>query len=67
MSSITQTYDRSLALLLSVEKLTQQFEELERLRNRVRRAEAKAICGSRSQRRRKSPSGTLRRNKRRVR
>jgi hypothetical protein len=66
MISITQTCDRSLALLLSVEKLTQEFEELKRLRNRVRGTEAK-ICGSRSQRRRKSPSGTLRRNKRRMR
>jgi hypothetical protein len=34
---------------LSVKTLSQQFEELQRLRDRVRRAEAKAVDASRHQ------------------
>jgi hypothetical protein len=49
MRNRTQTYNRSLALCLCVETLTQQFEEVQQLRNRVRKAEAKAICVSRYQ------------------
>jgi len=47
MSSVTLSYDRSLALRLRVETLTQQFEELKHLRERIRRAEARAIYASR--------------------
>jgi len=39
--------DRSLVLRVRVETLMQQFEELEQLRERVRRAEANAIFARR--------------------
>ena len=41
MRNCIQADDRSLALSLRVGTLTQEFEELQRLRGRVRRAEAK--------------------------
>jgi hypothetical protein len=41
MRNCIQADDRSLALSLRVETLTQEFEELQRLRGRVRKAEAK--------------------------
>jgi hypothetical protein len=41
MRNSIQADDRSLALSLRVETLTQEFEELQRLRGRVRKAEAK--------------------------
>jgi hypothetical protein len=47
MSSVTESYDRSLALRVPVETLTQQFEELKQLRERIRRVKAKAIYASR--------------------
>ena len=48
MNSVIQSYDRSLALRLRVETLTQQFDELKRLRERIQRVEA--IYASRYQR-----------------
>jgi len=66
MSSVTQSYDRSLALRLRIETLTEQFEELKRLRERLRKVEAKAIYASRYQRSRRriqttrgSPPGAM--------
>jgi hypothetical protein len=41
MSNHVQASDRSFSLYLSLKKLTQQFEELQELRARVRRAEAR--------------------------
>ena len=71
MSSVTQFYDCSLALRLSVETLTQQFEELKQLRDRIRRVEAKAIYASRYRRSRWRKQTahwrSLRRSARRVR
>jgi hypothetical protein len=71
MRNRTQTYNRSLALRHCVETLTQQFEELQQLRDRVRRAEVKAICASRYQlscpRGKSAHCGSLRRHGRRVR
>jgi hypothetical protein len=52
MSNRTKASDRSHALYLRLKKLTQQFEELQQLRDRVRRAEAKAIRAWRYQGRR---------------
>ena len=46
MSGVTQSDNRSHALRLRVETLTQQFEELKQLRERIRRVEAKAIYAS---------------------
>jgi len=58
MSNHTELYDRRL-LYLRVKMLTQQFEELQQLRDRVRRAEAKAKGAGRRQRswRIKRPTG----------
>jgi hypothetical protein len=53
MSNRIQAYDRSLALYIRVETLTQQLEELQRLRDRVQSAEAKAVCAWRYERRRR--------------
>jgi len=58
MSSVTQSCDRSLALRLRVETLIQQFEELKKLRERIRRVEAKVICVSRYQRSRRCKQTT---------
>jgi hypothetical protein len=56
------SYDRFL------HKLIEQFEELQQLRDRVRKAEAKALNNQRScSRRQKRRAGSLRRNSRRVR
>jgi hypothetical protein len=66
-----RSHNGLLALRLSVETLTQQFEELQRLRYRLRMAETKAICVSRYQasplRRRRAHSGSPIRYGRRVR
>src|ERR1700730_18907444 len=47
---MSKSHNRLRALRVSVEALTQQFEELQQLRHRLRRVEAKAICTSRYQR-----------------
>ena len=57
-----RTHDRLLALCLRVETLTQQFEELQQLRDRVRRAEAKTICVARY--RQRTHRRSLRRHRR---
>ena len=43
MSNRIPACDHSQALYLRVKTLTQQFEELQQLRDRVRRAEGKAV------------------------
>jgi hypothetical protein len=53
MSNRTKASDRSNARYLRLKKLTQQFEELQQLRDQVRRAEAKAIRALRYQGREK--------------
>ena len=62
MSNRTKASDRSHAAYLRAKTLIQQFEELQRLRDRVRRAEAKAIRAWRYQGRRQenatAPPGT---------
>jgi hypothetical protein len=71
MGRFSQFYNRSSALRLSVEVLTQQFEELKQLREKIRRVEAKAKHVSPSEcsrwRRQRSRSGPLRRDGRCVR
>jgi hypothetical protein len=53
MSNGIQAHDHSQAdLYRSVKALNQQFDELQRLRDRVRRAEAKAVRARRYQGRR---------------
>jgi hypothetical protein len=70
LSNPTETCNRSLALRLCVEMLAQQLEELEQLRDRVRKAEAKALGArqrQRSWRKRQIGCGPVRRGNRRVR
>jgi hypothetical protein len=56
MSNRIQACDHSHGLQLSVKTLTQQFEELQQLRERVRRAEARAVRAQRYQARRQEKS-----------
>jgi hypothetical protein len=67
----TKGFNRALALCLWAEILAQQLEELKQLRDRVRRAEAKAICATPHQpsflRRKRMRSGSLRRHCHRIR
>ena len=49
MSNRIQACDHSHGLQLSVKTLAQRFEELQQLRERVRRAEAKAVRAQRFQ------------------
>ena len=63
----THSSDRSLALRLRIETLTQQFEELKRLRARIQRLEAKASRYRRSRRRKQTANcSSLRRGGRRM-
>ena len=67
MGSDAQFHDRLLSLSIRIATLTQQFEEVQLLRDRVRRVMAKAIyssmyrrsCGQRAR------CGSLRRNRKR--
>jgi len=47
LNSSDRVYDRSQILRVTVQALIEQFEELERLRDRIRKAEARAIYARR--------------------
>ena len=70
LSNPTEASDRLLALHLGAQTLIKQLEELEQLRDQLRRAEAKAVGArrrQRSRRKRQTGCGPKRRGSRRVR